>query len=106
MLWRGDAERRVWAQRLVVHEGCKISFVQRTAQCFFESLRPVIGGLLMAPPSIGMKIMHNVSGAQEEDPRGTERAKRLASSEMLLGRERFVQAQLNYRNIGFRVHSV
>ena len=68
MLRRGNGERRVRPQFLVVNERTDVSGQKQAPGFRLKSQRPVIGWGIVHPPGVSPQVVHQIATADNQDP--------------------------------------
>ena len=92
MVWRGRRERGIGAHLLVRDDGGKIVRVEQFADAELEPHGPLVRLHGMVAPGVRVEVAHYVAGAEHEHALVPQRPQTRGELEMLLRRERFVDA--------------
>src|SRR5690242_9595081 len=104
MIGRGHGQLRFVAElMLIIHEGLVLSGEKQLADSSFKRDRPIVRLRCMLSPSIGVQVVHDVAAAEHENTFFSQDRQALAEFVVDRGWLCFINAKLNYWNIGLRV---
>lgn len=102
MIGRGNRKHRILPECLTVDQGLGLAREHYRFRLTFESVCPFIGSGHMSAPGISMKIVNQIAAADDQDIFVTQRRKSPANLEMKCRGLRFINAQLNNRDVRVR----
>jgi hypothetical protein len=82
MIGGRDRKRCIRAERVVINKGLMVAGKNHLSGGVFEACRPIVGAARMPAPGVGVKIVHEIAAADDEDALLPERRKLLADLKM------------------------
>ena len=104
MVRRRRRESRFLSHRFVVDDRVEVVRLDQPADAPFEGERPVVRLDDLAAPGIGVEVVDDVTGAEDEHAFLAQRPQAAGQGEMLASRESLVDAQLHDRYLRPLVH--